>query len=306
LLLGCQAPDAAPVESAAAEVTNAVDTEAPVLESEVAPEEPYEPWQVVKEMEIEHKPTFAAFSDELIGATDCGMDNYAPSFTADGGNSWVRPDTHDACPNNLDIVGAQSFWQCNAVAVNASRDGGQSLIYLSKPIGFCGLVNFLDDEVGWGASHTNLSVTKDGAKSWVEIALPEEVNDIAAISLRTAESGYLLDFDGTLYSTTDSGQSWSAQSLPIEDSDLEMMSLGRPSAAVRFLDENNGLLIANLAGGGKSEVIALHTADGGQSWEQHLLPVKLGAVYLSHDGQYLTISDMMERGKVTLLQQPVN
>jgi hypothetical protein len=43
------------------------------------------------------------------------------------------------------------------------------------------------------------------------------------------------------------------------------MSFGRPSAAIRFSDEKNGLVVLNLAGGGESEVVALHTTNGGET-----------------------------------------
>ena len=134
------------------------------------------------------------------------------------------------------------------------------------------------------------------------IILPEEIGKIAAISLRTPEDGYILDFDRTLYNTDDGGKSWSARTLEIEDSDLELMDLYLPSAAIRFKDNEHGVVIMNLAGGGKSELLTLHTSDGGQTWEHDIVPVGLGVLYLSHDGEYLTVTELGGGGKVTLLK----
>ena len=69
-------------------------------------------------------------------------------------------------------------------------------------------------------------------------------------------------------------------------------ALGRtPEAAVKFTDDENGVAILVLAGGGKSNLLALHTSDGGQTWEHHDVPTELGAIYLSHDGAYLTVTE---------------
>lgn len=296
-----EAPAADNEEAAPAEIASAPDTEAPAADSEEAA---HEPWQIVQELAIEHQPPYTAFMNEQTGATICGWDDHAPSFTADGGQSWTQPDSKDACPNIVDIVNAQSIWECTPGSLFASKDGGQSLENLTFPPGDeCQLLHFLDDETGWSASTANLAVTKDGANSWEAIPLPEEVSNIVAISLRSAEAGYLLDLDGTLYSTTDGGQNWAAQTLDFEDDDLALMRVGQTSAAIRFLDKEKGVVIMNLGGNFKSAVVAMHTTDGGQSWEHHLLPVDLGGLFLSHDGQYLTVSDWMEMGKVTLLQR---
>jgi photosystem II stability/assembly factor-like uncharacterized protein len=285
-------------ELAGEENSEVVTTEAVIL-AETA-----EPWDIVQQIDVERKPSYVAFMNEQIGVTNLGQyDNY-PSFTVDGGLTWTEYDDYHSNPAIVDIANRQSIWFCNDYALVVSKDGGQSLENLALPAGNdCQLLYFLNDEIGWSATNATLSFTRDGANSWEVIALPESVNMIAAISLRTPEAGYLLDYDGTLYSTEDGGSSWVQQKLEIGGGDLEPMSLGTPSAVVHFLDEESGVVILNLAGGGKSEVVALHTTDGGEQWERHLLPVGLGAFFMSHDGQYLTVTDLMNRGKVYLLKK---
>ena len=154
---------------------------------------------------------------------------------------------------------------------------------------------------------SELAATKDGGNNWEEIILPAEITDIAAISLRTPEAGYILDFDQTLYSTEDGGESWTAETLEIEDSDLELVDLVvGPSAAIRFLDDDHGMVILNIAGGGRSKLVALITSDGGQTWEHDSVPVELGLLFLSHDGKYLTVTNAWEGGRFTILEHQSN
>lgn len=283
------------------EVTVPVIQEAP---AESPTEEPSEPWRIIKQVIFEHEPTYAAFMSESFGVTNCGQHNYQPSTTIDGGKSWIQFDfVNEVCPNAFDIVDVQSIWLCNSYSVFFSQDGGQSSEYRKLPAGErCKLLSFVDDEIGWGASGQSVAATKDGANSWDKLALPEEASDIAAILLRTSEKGYVLDFDRRLFSTNDGGNTWSAVTLEIEDSDLALMNVGYPSAAIRFLDDQHGIVILNLAGGGKGELRALNTADGGQTWEHYTLPLELGGVYLSQDGQYLTVTEMGGDRNVTILK----
>jgi hypothetical protein len=62
-----------------------------------------------------------------------------------------------------------------------------------------------------------------------------------------------------------------------------------PKAAVRFVDENNGVVVLGLAG--KTSMVALRSADGGKTWKEKPLPVELGTPYLSRDSRFLTINN---------------
>ena len=193
----------------------------------------------------------------------------------------------------MDIVDGQSIWVCAEGNLISSKDSGQSWNLLDRPYAEgCTMLSFLDDDFGWAAGNGKLVATEDAGNSWVEIPLPEGIQELAAVSLRTKDDGYLLDFDQSLYSTNDGGQSWSDQTVDIEDSDLQLQNIGRtPTAAVNFTDEENGVVILTLAGGGKSKILAMHTSDGGQTWEHHDVPTELGSIYLSHDGAYLTVTE---------------
>ena len=62
-----------------------------------------------------------------------------------------------------------------------------------------------------------------------------------------------------------------------------------PQAAVRFTNTDNGLVVLGLSG--KSSMIALHTTDGGKTWKEESLPIKLfGAPYISRNGKFVTVN----------------
>jgi photosystem II stability/assembly factor-like uncharacterized protein len=140
-------------------------------------------------------------------------------------------------------------------------------------------------------------MTTDGGASWEELVLPEGVSEVVALSLRTPTDGYLLDADGVLHITQDGGQTWSSHSLGFDDPTI--YPLETPAATVRFFDAENGLVVLGLFG--ESEMRALRTADGGQTWEEESLPVGVGKPYLSRDGTFLSVYAFSKKG-LTLLK----
>ena len=299
-LVGCQQPEASPTAAPVQEQPDVQESEPPPTATAM-PEEPAEPWTAIHQAKAEFLPGYVAFANPEFGITNCSGDGPYNYITSDGGSSWQAPNNQCSFrTDDVDIVDGQSIWVCAEGNLLSSKDSGQSWTLLDRPYAEgCTMLSFLDDDSGWAAGKGKLVATEDGGNSWVEIPLPEGIQELAAVSLRTKDDGYLLDFDRTLYSTNDGGQSWSDQTLDIEDDDLQLQTMGRtPAAAVKFTDKENGVIILALAGGGKSKILAMHTPDGGQTWEHHDVPTELGAIYLSHDGAYLTVT---EPGKGTTI-----
>lgn len=294
LLIGCQSPAASPSDTTEQEAESEQGAQISVAETAVTPDEGDEPWTAIHQTQEEHLPSYVAFANPEFGITSCteGDDDVYNYITSDGGSTWEAPNPCNFRTDDVDIVDGQSIWVCAEGNLLSSKDSGQSWNPYIRPYPEgCTMLSFLDDDSGWAAGKGKLVATEDGGNSWVEIPLPEGIQELAAVSLRTKDDGYLLDFDRTLYSTNDGGQSWSDQTLDIEDSDLQLSKMGRiPAAAVKFTDDENGVVILTLAGGGKSKILALHTSDGGQTWEHHDVPTELGAIYLSNDGAYLTVT----------------
>lgn len=195
----------------------------------------------------------------------------------------------------------QTVWQCSAGPVGVSTDGARTWQAVTDYRN-CRQLSFLDAHTGWIATADRLGATTDGGQTWQEVALPEGVGKIAAIFMRTPNDGYLLDTGGILHVTQDGGQSWSSHTLGLDLESALIPSRETASAAVRFSDAGRGLAVVHLAGGISSQLVTLRTTDGGQTWEQEgALPIPLlSALYLSHDGSTLTITDQTESRVIVL------
>jgi photosystem II stability/assembly factor-like uncharacterized protein len=188
--------------------------------------------------------------------------------------------------------------------IRVSKDGGQTWESLENPgTGNC-MISFADAEKGWVYASPQILATVDGGKTWSEVAPPEGVADVEAISLRTSSDGYIMTPEGDLYTTQDGGKSWTSSPLNLTGYEEMVIVPGDlPSAAIRFFDADNGLIVLSLVGGGKSAVVALHTTDGGATWiDEVALSGDVGVTYLTHDGKYLTLNSFLKTGQVTVLE----
>jgi photosystem II stability/assembly factor-like uncharacterized protein len=178
-------------------------------------------------------------------------------------------------------------------------DGGQSWESTETP-GYADCkISFADAKTGWVFSNAQLRATADGGATWNEIALPEGVLQATAISLRTADAGYLLTSDGYLYVTKDGGESWSSLVLDLTGyEDMSLLPATLPAAAIRFFDAQEGVVAVSLVGGGKNYTLALRTVDGGQTWKQEVIPIDVGVPYLTRDGKFLTMNSFLNSGRI--------
>jgi photosystem II stability/assembly factor-like uncharacterized protein len=179
--------------------------------------------------------------------------------------------------------------------LSLSEDGGKTWSKIpDKAGGFGCLLAFADTKTGWLGFGNKFQMTTDGGTSWKDLILPRDVSKVAAISLRTPKDGYLVDDNGVLHVTQNGGGTWSSQSLGLENPGIMgFVSEGFvneiPQAAVRFSNAKDGLVVLGLSG--KTNMIALRTADGGKTWKEESLPAKLfGAAYISRDGKFVTIN----------------
>ncbi|MBN2242079.1 MAG: hypothetical protein JW793_05265 [Acidobacteria bacterium] len=188
--------------------------------------------------------------------------------------------------------------------LSVSTDGGLTWKSIEGKTGGMGcILAFADAKTGWLGSGDKFEMTADGGATWKAMALPEGAGKVAAISLRTATDGYLVDQNGALYTTRDGGKTWSSGSLGLQNPGILGFASGpfineTPQAAVRFSDADNGLVVLGLSG--KANLIALRTADGGRTWKEESLPAEVGKPYLSRDGKFLSVNQW---GKwITMLQ----
>lgn len=287
-LAGCDAKNVAPTPDALPSETEVAPSPTPELPA-VPPTPTEDPsgWEeVLRTAPVNAYSTMVAgFLDETHGIL-AGLSGEI-HYSLDGGKSWPRAENNTACRFGLDIVDAQIAWSVgNKGHVSVSKDGGQTWQTVTNTPWRAHLVRFLDDTTGWAAGISNLAATGDGGKSWNAVALPEGVRKIAAIDLRTAADGYLLDDSGGLHVTLDGGNTWSGVSLGLDKKILAGDSL--PLAAIRFTDSAKGMIVAARVNS-NGELTVLRTSDGGKTWDRSILPAKLGALFLAHDARFLTV-----------------
>ncbi len=305
ILSSCQEPAAGPLDNDLEAPAESSAEQADTLEPTATAKPttmPSAKWQIIKELQPEHQPKYAAFMNELFGVTGCGT-NIQPSFTADGGQTWNQPVMGQFCPDSVDIVDGRSIWLCNSFGVFTSKDGGRSLTQMYSPYDGCRILSFADDQHGWSSFDWNLAATSDGALRWVDVEKDFTMGDIAALNLRTPQEGYVLTYNGILFVTNNAGESWTPIDLELVSDEMRIANFdGRPPASVQFQDAENGIIILAMAGRGNTQFLALHTDDGGQNWKRHDLPLNLGPVYLSRDGRFLTVTELGGAGGITILE----
>jgi hypothetical protein len=312
LIAGC----ATMASSTSSEVSQVEADSATKVEEEAAPSQAEESgaWELVLQKEVEQPVRMPAFLNETFGVTGGGTGAGKTHYTTDGGETWTKSEDSGGCIYGVEIVDDQTVWVCGRIAgasftteggIRLSTDGGQTwgkrANYNPRP-DLCQL-SFLDTQTGWVANVGKLSITKDGGETWEEMTLPDGIGTIAAISILTQNEGYVLDYDGNLYLTVDGGASWSAQTLDLDKfGELKLVPPSNlASVAMRFFDVDNGVIVLNLIGGGDNKVVALRTADGGQTWQEESVPAQIGVPYLSSDGKFLTLYGLLN-SDVTVLR----
>jgi photosystem II stability/assembly factor-like uncharacterized protein len=245
-------------------------------------------WKMVLQSEAKHSAYIGGFHNEQDGITI----GYAGEvhYTHDGGKTWPTAVNHSWCRFGLEILDKNTAWHCgNKGHVRVSTDGGE----IWEPVADfgdmepdqCRFLSFADANLGWIASPFRIAATNNGAKSWNEFDLPEDSKNIAAICLRTANDGYVLDVTGNLYVTKDAGKTWSKQGVPLEGKPLPTLQC--PTAAMRFSDANHGIIVAAT----KGKIYSYTTADGGKTWTKSLVSDKhFGYLFLNHEGNLLTVT----------------
>ncbi|MEJ2664501.1 MAG: hypothetical protein P8107_10740, partial [Spirochaetia bacterium] len=109
--------------------------------------------------------------------------------------------------------------------------------------------------------------------------------------------GCLLDNAYKVYFTFDSGKTWKNGRIPVDGLNLNKKITRAPSAVMRFMDKDRGIIITEAEAGDETHLIELSTKDGGRTWENSQIPITItegSTLYLSKDANLLTIYSMAD------------
>jgi photosystem II stability/assembly factor-like uncharacterized protein len=244
-----------------------------------------------------HTVSFAGFFNEnIIYSLGASGEVFV---SREKGDNWIQASSVTACLFGLDIVSSDIAWASGHGAdICFTKNGGKTW---QKPsnfealtLGYLPYISFIDEMIGWVASHDLLFSTYDGGENWKELTLPQEDLKISAIYLRTPEEGYILDdFKGCLYVTSDKGKSWDVIEIGVTAS--KSNTLPSPTAVVRFKNSKEAVVIMDDFKPDQGWIV-LKTTDGGTSWNKTILDLDKGFLYISKDNKIITITNFF--GKI--------
>jgi hypothetical protein len=225
--------------------------------------------------------------------------------TVDGGKRWPKGKWPGGFywPDGMDILDARTAWASGGNYIRRTRDGGRTWEELTD---CCTAyspgrhVSFANSMVGWVATATDVRSTGDGGRTWKTVPLPRDVNeDIMAVQ-RLADAGFVLLNSGKLLKTTTGGMSWEVKQIPLEGRMPVPMIPSTSVEAIGFKDVRHGVAVLYAVKPERGFFI-YETEDGGSTWRSAPGPAEvnsiLGNIYLTRDGQFLTVNDV-DRSRV--------
>jgi len=299
--IACSKKDAEPTD------TKAQITNKPTGQGEISPtqsadvtkapesEENNSPWKLLSDSSVDTSVFYAGFLNESVGVT-VGYEG-AVSYTADGGKTWTPSDVTSACRYGLEFYDDSFLFTSGNFGVNMiSKDKGKTWSKLGEfPLKAGGEFNkflsVIDKKNIYIGAPQALGVTKDGGKTWREIAMPKECKKIMGMFFLTSKDGYLLGKDGTLFKTADSCKTWTTENIDLNGEKIIQSPM--PAVAINFQNENDGMIVF---GTQSYQLVCLKTSDGGKTWETVKTPKAYGlSPYLSRDGKLLTLSALTKQ-----------
>ena len=125
-------------------------------------------------------------------------------------------------------------------------------------------IQFLNELDGWGVTETEIARTNDGGITWYDVSPPDMTETGYSIKIFILDNDHVWvqkpDFEnfpngGFLSRTSNAGSTWTTSDTPFSRGDL------------RFLDQDDGWILADLDAGAGSNAVAIYqTTDGGVKW----------------------------------------
>jgi photosystem II stability/assembly factor-like uncharacterized protein len=270
-------------------------------------------WKVVRRsIETDKNLRAIYFVDSMTGwaAGDAG----AVYRTTDGGRSW-KPLLGSAAANInfIHFIDWNHGWMLGEASGKPSSDEneGETVLVMTtnggrtwtrKPLPNVQSLFFTDAQNGWAVGrNATLMKTSDGGLEWTKvesieklIGLPVESSSynfgFRDIYFTDAEHGWLIgnfygrarSHLGGIFTTSDGGETW--KRVPVTFQTQHTSGRFTPGLlhSIRFSDANTGSATGEMYDGEGRFFFALHTRDGGKTWEQFRTPSRA-----THSTQFL-------------------
>lgn len=268
-------------------------------------------WKIVRKSTSTDKNLRAIyFVDSMTGwaAGDAG----AVYRTTDGGKTW-KPLLTAAAANitQIHFVDWNNGWMLGEFTrrdtgepetiLLSTTNGGRS--WQKKPLPNILSIFFTDTQHGWAVGkNATILRTEDGGNEWKAytdlekvIGLPVESSNynfgFRDIYFLNPQQGWLIgnfygrakSHIGGVFVTSDGGVSWKRVPLTVQTQHSSGRFTPGVFHSVRFSDQHTGSVTGEMIDGEGRFFFALHTRDGGKSWEQYRTPSRA-----THSTQFLT------------------
>lgn len=198
-----------------------------------------------------------AFSDAKNGFM---FDASGRTFTTkDGGLTWEAKTLALGTVRGVQFVSKQNGWLVSGDGrLYKSTDGGQTWSTTATAAGVSySSVQFLNDTVGWSLRYgggAQYAATRDGGKTWTELALPYGVT-----ALRQGDPSWVaVGNNGAVYVTTDAGATWNAV---YTGTAANLTALAFSDAKTVWAVGNGSTLLKSEDGGAKWTLVKLPAAN---------------------------------------------
>jgi photosystem II stability/assembly factor-like uncharacterized protein len=233
--------------------------------------------------------------------------------TTDGGVNWEpQPTGYAGDISFIYFIDRNRGWMLGRSGGKTSGEGeSESILFMTanggrywirKPLPNVTSLYFIDAKTGWAVGrNSTLLKTIDGGAEWnrvwsVEklikspIEAPNSNFGFSDIKFTDAKHGWLIgnfygpargDIGG-VFTTSDGGETWKRVPLAIQTRNNSGLFTPGSLNSAHFTDAKTGTITGEMYDGEKRFFFALHTRDGGMSWNLFRIPSRS-----THDSQFL-------------------